>query len=299
MAKTKTTAKPKPKAAPATKPQQAPAKPQAAAAQPTSDPSSADNRAAWTSVHPALLVLTPTASSPLRGNLQLAALTALRVATYVARPEVRAGFEKLASVGLFNMAHLDGLALAARAALYASHRYKLTLGSQSDAKIPQKLDAHSAELRGRMFSVAEHNLSDDADIVRRINVIRPGTGYIDRANDLVGLADIYHDRPDAVRLDGKHFRAGDEADARATAAQIFEALGLGAVVDGIDWYAEQHLTWVNLDTIYSQIARWGHALDGTSAADDLYPDLRGASRAAWGSVSRAAATEDPPKPPTG
>lgn len=292
MAKTKTTEKPKPKATPATKPQ-------APAAQTSTDASSADNRAAWTSLHPALLALDPAASSPLRGNLQLAALTALRVAAYVARPEVRAGFEKLASVGLFDMAHLDGLAVAARAALYASHRYKLTLGSQSEAKIPPQLDLHSGELRERMFTLAAHVLRDDVEIVRRINVIRPGTGYIDRANDLVGLADIYHDRPAEVRLDGKYFRAGDEADARKTASQIFEALGLGAVVDGIDWYAEQHLTWVNLDTIYSQIARWGRALDHSPSADDLYPDLRGASRAAWGSVSRAAAPEDPPKPPTG
>ena len=75
-----------------------------------------------------------------------------------------------------------------------------------------------------------------------IAIIRPGTGYVDRANDLLGLADIYRARPAAVRLDGKMFRATDEADARKYAADIFDAMGVGPQTEGTDWYDQRHRT---------------------------------------------------------
>ncbi len=124
-------------------------------------------------------------------------------------------------------------------------------------------------------------------------MIRPGSGYLDRANDLMGLADIYRDRPREVRLDGKLFKETDEADARKLASQIFEQMGLGEQIEGINWYDEQHRSWVHMDTIYADVARWGRALDADASPNTLYPDLRGASRAPWGSVTR----DEPAAPP--
>ena len=249
-----------------------------------------DDRAAWEALRPVLAALDPASSSALRGNLQLAGITALRVAAYVARPEMRSRFALLAQVKFFDMANLDGIATAARAAIYCSHRYKLTHATRSEARLTPELDGASTALRNRMFALVEHNLNDDPKIAPRIDAIRPGTGYLDRANDLSGLADIYRDRPEVVRLDGKWFRATDEAAARAMSAQIFAVLGVGIPVDGVEWFAEQHRAWVNLNACYSQVARWGRALDADGSPDELFPDLRGASRAAWGSRSREAAT---------
>ena len=244
-----------------------------------SDPAALpDNRAAWETLHPTLQALDPKSALPLRGNLQLAAVAALGTAAYVARPEVRARFTLLSKVGLFDPALLDALPVAARAAIYANHVHKLTTAAESNAKVSADLDAQSKELRDRMFDLVEHTLRDDADIARRIKIIRPGTGYIDRANDLTALADIYRERPARVRLDGTLFREKDEAAARKLAGDIFTAFGLGKVVNGVDWYDEQHRAWVHFEATYREIARWGHALDADASPDELYPDLHGASR---------------------
>ena len=265
----------------------------------------ADERAHYEGCLAALAALDPSAETPLKGNLQLAALAALRVAAFCRKPAVRAEFAKLAQVGLFDLATLDALERAARAAIYAHHRHRLTSGSQSTAKVSPALDLASSDVRDRMFSCAEHNLSDDPEMLKLINIIRPGTGYVDRANDLMGLADIYRARPAAVRLDGKKFRATDEVDARKHAADLFEAFGLGPQTEGTNWYDQQHRTWVNLATLYAPVARWGKPLFAKRAdVDALFPDLRGASRAPWGSVSRTESDEekkpaDPPANPTG
>jgi hypothetical protein len=265
----------------------------------------ADERTHYEGSLAALAALNPSAETPLKGNLQLAALAALRVAAFCRDPAVRAEFAKLAQVKLFDLATLDALEGAARAAIYAHHRHRLTSGSQSTAKVSPALDLASGEVRDRMFSCAQHNLSDDPEMLKLINIIRPGTGYVDRANDLMGLADIYRARPAVVRLDGKMFRETDEADARKHAADLFEAFGLGPQAGGTDWYDQQHRTWVNLASLYAPIARWGKALFAERAdVDALFPDLRGASRAAWGSVSRTASDDekkpaDPPATPTG
>jgi hypothetical protein len=260
---------------------------------------SADNRSAWESLHSTLQALDPRSALALRGNLQLAAMAALGTAAYVARPEVRARFTLLSKVGLFDAGLLGALPLAARAALYANHVHKLATATQSDAKVSADLDAQSKEVRTRMFDLVVHTLGDDADIARRIKVIRPGTGYIDRANDLTALADIYRERPVDVRLDGKLFRAKDEADARHLAADLFAAFGLGKVVDGVDWYDEQHRAWVHLEATYREIARWGHALDAKASPDELYPDLHGASRSPARPSATATAAKTDPASPTG
>jgi len=140
---------------------------------------------------------------------------------------------------------------------------------------------------------------------RRPRSVRRLRGHLLARAAAAVLADIYRARPAVVRLDGKKFRATDEADARKHAADLFEAFGLGLQTGGTDWYEQQHRTWVNLATLYAPIARWGKALFAERAdVDALFPDLRGASRAAWGSVSRTASDDekkpaDPPATPTG
>lgn len=260
---------------------------------PLADP--AGSRDVYEALAPTLSSLDPASLTPLKGNLQLAAMAALSTATFVERPEVRARFALLSSVGLFDLALLDQIRPAALAAIYANHKYKLTSSTQSSAKVTPELDAKSLDVRDRMFSCAEHTLDDDAEIVPRIDAIRPGSGYLDRANDLTALADIYRDRPAAVRLDGKKFRATDEAEARSFAQKLFEALGVGVKVDGADWYRQQHLTWVNLSNVATEISRWGRALYAHDNPDARFPDLVGASRAPWGSVRRPVKTE--PTPP--
>ena len=248
-----------------------------------------DSRAVFEALRPTLDTTDPATMFPLKGNLQLAALTALGVAMLVRDPDVRAQFEKLAFDDLSTgfAANLDGLDDAASAALYASHRQRMVSGSRSEAKIPAALDQRSAELRARMFACVEHNLDDDAGVMRTLDAVRPGSGYLDRANDLLALADLYHDHRDDIAHDKKKFRDADEADARRAAGERVRERGVGERVGGLDWNDLQHRAWVHLATVYAEVRRWGTALWFHDDPDALFPDLVGASRAPWGSVRRA------------
>ncbi len=249
-----------------------------------------DNRRAWEALQAVILATPDDGATMLKGNLQRASIAALRVATLAQTPTLRAGFEKLSQVGLFDLTDLEQLTATARAALYACHRYHLSRATRSEALVPKSLDATSLTVRNRMFAVAEHNLSDDPEIAARIDQIRPGVGYLDRANDLVGLADIYRDRADVVRLDGKHFRATDEADARSLASELYEALSAGTPTEL--WYTRQHRAWVRLDALYRRVARWGTALDDSPEVDTRFPSLRTAARNSAGARDQDEAPVD-------
>lgn len=255
----------------------------------------ANARTLWEQRRAELLRLDAGSVAALPGNLQLAAMTALRVAGWCQKPEARARFERLAAASLFDLAHLDHLDESATLALYASSRYKTVKNIRTAARLPAALDASSKALRDRMFSCAEHTLEDLPAAVRVLDEVRPGTGHLDRANDLVALAGLYQEHPKEVRLDGKKFREGDEAEALQSAEAIFRALGVEQKPGGEDWRDLQHRAWVGLATRYKEVRRWGLALFGDLADVDVrFPELVAASRSAR-SASRKS-DEEPDAP---
>ena len=252
-----------------------------------------DARAVWLKLRPSLDALDPTAVLPLRGNLQLAATMVLGVVEVCRRPDVRERFERLAKAGFFSMATLDEMERGAHACVYTASRHRLASGTRLSARISDTLDADSRELRDRMFSCAEHTLDDVPEGKRIVDEVRPGSGYLDRANDLIALAELYHRFPEVVRLDGKKFRAGDETEAMHLAAEIFRELGIGERADDIDWYDQQHRAWVYLAQRYLQARRWGVALFEADG-ETMFPDLHASSRAPWGSRREQSAQDDTP-----
>ncbi len=252
----------------------------------------ADARALWDARRADLMRLDPQAVATLPGNLQLSAMAALNVAAWCKTPSARARFEQLAAASLFDLANLDRLDEAASLALYAASRYKAAKGVRSAARLPAALDESSKELRDRMFSCAEHALEDDAGATREVDRIRAGSGYLDRANDLVALAELYRQHPKDVRLDGKKFRETDEGEALSTAEAIFRALGVEAKGDGEDWRDLQHRAWVELATRYREVRRWGLALFADEPdVDERLPDLVAASRSARKAPNKPAADD--------
>jgi hypothetical protein len=247
-------------------------------------------------VRPLLDGLDGTTLQSLRGDLQRAALKALGVASRCRQPHVRDGFSRLASVGLFDMAHLDELDEVATAALYASAMHKNVRASRRETRVSSALDEASLALRTRMFACASHTLDDVPKARRTLDEVRAGKGYLDRANDLVALASLYRTYPELVKLDGKKFRETDAAEAMRLAGEIFRGLGRrDPTVEGIDWHDQQRRVWTLLVTRYRAIRRWGMALF-PDEADALFPDLVAASRSAWGTRRRK--KPNAPEPPT-
>ena len=125
----------------------------------------------------------------------------------------------------------DTALVAALAAWYVRHHALLSAGA-SVARLPADLDARSLEVRNRMFRCAEYHLDHDADAMRVIDHVRPGTGYLDRANDLYALANLYRLHGRVLADDRRHWRADDEKAARALYAEILHTLGLTPGADG-------------------------------------------------------------------
>ncbi|MDB4929159.1 MAG: hypothetical protein JWM10_1643 [Myxococcaceae bacterium] len=251
--------------------------------------------AAYQSLQSSLLAIDPAVLSPLKGDLQRAAIAALGVALWAQTDEPHARFTDAASCKSlrFDLASIKRLESAALAAWYIRHHALLSAGTSSEAKLPADLDARSAEVRNRMFKCAEYNLDHDAAAVRVVDHVRPGTGYLDRANDLYALANLYRQHGRALADDRRHWRADDEKTARALYAEILHGLGLVPGADGVDWIEMGARAWHLLRTTYAEVATVGACLYRHEPADALFPNLVALSR----SPASPSALAEPPAPP--
>ena len=256
--------------------------------------------AAFQSLQPSLLAIDPALLSPLKGDLQRAAIAALGVALWAQTDEPRARFADAATCKSlrFDPASIKRLESAALAAWYIRHHALLSAGTSSEAKLPADLDARSAEVRNRMFKCAEYNLDHDADAVRVIDHVRPGAGYLDRANDLYALANLYRQHGRVLADDRRHWRADDEKAARGLYAEILHGLGLVPGTDGIDWIEMGARAWHLLRTTYAEVATVGACLYRHEPADALFPNLVAVSRAPASPSAAAEPTDsaEPAKP---
>jgi hypothetical protein len=91
-------------------------------------------------------------------------------------------------------------------------------------------------------------------ILRRLS---PGTGFLDRANDLLGYAEIYASKKDIVSKDPVHYRATDVADAKRMAGQILAALGAGMTPAAREWYDVLRRGWTLLRPVYREVQELG------------------------------------------
>lgn len=156
-----------------------------------------------------------------RVDVQLATYTALGVVGFVCSPSVRSRFEALPT-SEFDMENLDGLQPACFAMLYAFAEARAADALEDGARLPPPLAAEAQELEARMQTVCEYQLADDAEIKPELDRLRPGSGYRDLANDLMGYARIYELRSDAVKGDQKNYRDEDAARAEELAGIIMQ-----------------------------------------------------------------------------
>ena len=198
---------------------------------------------------------------------------------------------KLSSIALLERASL--------AAWYVRHHALLSSGTTSEAKISADLDARSLEVRNRMFKCAEYNLDDIPEAVKVINVVRPGSGYLDRANDLYALANLYATYRTHLSDDKRNWRVDDEKKARALYVEILGELGLVAGAEGVDWVEMGARVWYVLRNVYAEVEAVGRCLYRDENPDRLFPNLVAVSRDARSpSKSEPKAPVTPPADPS-
>lgn len=211
-------------------------------------------------------------------DLQGAAGVVLSWVERLSAPTLTARVKRLAAAGEVPdglLANATGLAWAA---IHVRRQQLLALGSHSEARVSAELDARSAALRDRMLRLCEYLFADDPALGPKVAHVRQGTGYLDRANDLDDLADLYTARHEVVSTDRKHYRAEDVADARAVAAELYGALAPGAPAEALVWTSRAAKVWPLLRDAAMELQRVGRFLVSGEEGERAFPSLVSAAR---------------------
>lgn len=187
----------------------------------TNNPDPAKNAAAYDRLKVRLRAIPVDQLLRINLDAESAGLAVLAVAKHVKSKALYARFKSLPAEE-FQIAHVDDLEDAARALLHAVNEAERLNALATEVKVPLALSKEADEVEARMQACCEYYLNDDPEIAPLLDLYRPGTGYRDKANDLLGYADIYDRRKAVVEKDTKNYRPGDRVRAIEIAEKIQE-----------------------------------------------------------------------------
>jgi hypothetical protein len=205
-------------------------------------------------------------------SIAKAIICAGSVGRMVKLPEVRVLFASL-PVTHFDMQHVDRLESAAMATWYAELCLRTASTMVSSAKLPETVVTEATALKQRMFRVAEYNLDHIPEVVAELDAIRPGTGHIDLANDLMRLAVIFQAHADRLSQDSQRYQAGDAESARRYAHSIYQVLGDGRQSNARYWGDYLSRAWTLLVTTYDEVSAAGRWLYRHDNGEARFPSL--------------------------
>jgi hypothetical protein len=224
-------------------------------------------------------------------DLQQAALAALKVAKAATEPATRQRFANLAKTGEYSDAPVDLLAEEAMATWYA--RYRTIHADRAAGTPPQELAGQGYKLRGKMLRVIEYNLEDNEAVMRQVAIIRAGSGYLDLANDLTALAELYEKNATALSEDRRHYRKEDASEARRLASLLLTMMGSGASAPPGGWAEMQSRCWTLLDRTYREVRRGGLFLFPNEDGERRFPPLLAATRELFPAAPKTKGTPEP------
>jgi len=218
-----------------------------------------------------------------RVETQRSAAIALRVAERDSAPPREPRFAGLAKLGEFDIDNLYRLRTFALGNWYARRRQIETEAIESNAVVPADIVQSAQETRARMLRLLEYHFDTDPEILPRLAYIRSGSGYLDLANDLQGLASIYG-MPgvlEQVESDRKQYRKGDPKQADLLASSLMTALGVSGTPQAEGWSGLAQRSWTMLFKAYSEVQAAGSFLfRNEEDVTATYPSLVTVARAA-------------------
>lgn len=230
-------------------------------------------------------------SAPRGLDLKRAALFGLRMAEELAKPEVKARFDRLPD-DVLSAALRNRIAPAAWALWYTVVQRSTAEAGASAARVTEATLKQASEVKQRMMRVAEYMLADDPGAAVELASIRSGIGHADLAADLTRLGALYVQHRDAVSLAGAHYREGDVVAAKQAAAAILAELASAETPKEATAREEAYRAYRVLEEAYRTVRQFGLALfeDGEARFPSMY-----SGRAARGrSSGDAPAGGEPP-----
>jgi hypothetical protein len=210
-------------------------------------------------------------------DVRRAIIHAAAIGRLVQKPDMRAEFESL-PVRRFDIQHVDRLEPAALATWYALLMLRRASLLSTGAKLPEELLAEGAELKQRMFKVAEYMLGHVKAIATELADIRSGKGHVDLAEDLMRLAALFEANALALAEDRTHYRAEDAVNAKKIGHGILLVLGDGRASDARYWTEYQTRAWALLVTTYEEVSEAGQWLFRHENGETRFPSLYAVGR---------------------
>lgn len=250
-------------------------------------------------LRPRLTAIPADRLSAVRVDVAATARALFGVYTFLTKaPVVRAELEKLASIERFDMGQLELLRALAFTLQYAQQKAESAGAFKTDAKIPAALDTEAVALEAVMQKVCEHNLEDDAEYGPVLVLLSAGSGHLDRANDLLGYADIYVAKHGIVSKD-THYEDTHVASARRVAGAIIGHLGAAMSPQARQWYDVLQRAFALLTPVYAEVREVAlGVLRFDPQRQTRLPSLYAAGRPGQGRP-RKKKVEPPPTAPTG
>jgi hypothetical protein len=190
----------------------------------------------------------------------------------------------------FDVSQVDRSQLYARALLHLAARRDAAVAIETSALVPADVFAAGTTLKREMVRVLDYHLEED-DARRDLADIISGQGYVDLAQDLRRLADLYRRFSSQLQADKRRYRAADAERASTLADRIAPQKGGG---EAANWLRLCQAAWTQVDAAYRDLratVMWLHRNDG--ALPDL-PVLL--SALASGGKPDPAEKSDPPAP---
>ena len=199
-------------------------------------------------------------------------------ATATQAPGLYAQLKQLHAAEQLDIANVDDLKDVVFVMMFAYREATEAGAFKSNAKIPEALDTASAKLEIEMQSVCEHNLGDHAVHGPLLDILRPGTAYLDRANDLLGYAKVYEAEPGVVSKDTK-YKPTHLADARRLAGEILAALSAAMTPKAREWYDFLQRAWTLATKMYFEVQEAGtFLLRYDPRREERFPSLYAVAR---------------------
>lgn len=217
----------------------------------------------------------------------------LAVYSFTQFAPVLAVYKAAAAQEQFDMANLAHLR---EVTLLLLHAYRLAdaAGAFRSTKISAELDAESAEVETRIQKVCEHFFGEHAVIGPVLRQLSPGTGFLNRAYNLLGYADIYEQQHAVVSRDDIHYRDTDLADARRLGAQILAEIGATMTPLAREAFDLLRRTWTLLKPLYFEVQQVGLAgLRYDPLRDERFPSVYTVGRKGQGRKKANAAPSAP------
>ncbi len=236
-----------------------------------------------TRYRPRLAAIPPDRLDVPRVDVESVARALLAVYAVTQLPPVLAAYEAAGSAKLFLVENLEHLRALSLVLLHVYLRAESVGALRTNAKVPATLDAESLAVEKRMQTVCEHFLGNHPEAGPVLRQLSPGTGFLDRAYDLFGYADVYEQYHGIVSTDPVHFVKTDVADARRLASQILSVVGAAMTPQAREAFDVLRRTWTLVKPLYTEVQEIGlAALRYDPERGERFPSLYAVGRKGQG-----------------